>query len=107
MNVKVFIQSIFGRHYIKNKDLVKKDIGNIFTRQPKELRDVLVFDEVQMTDEERLEKTKQLFNKFVVPFAEKALSISGIKQLRKEGIVFIPPAVEEEIVRLHMSNISN
>ena len=47
MNIKVFVQGAFGNSYVKNKNLVKKDIGDIFTRQPAALRDVLIFDDVQ------------------------------------------------------------
>ena len=100
MNVKIFVQGVFGNHYVKSKDLVKRDIGNIFTRQPKEFRDVLVFDDIQMTDEERVSKTKELFAKFIVPFADKAMSISGIEELEAQGTIFILPAVKEELQKL-------
>jgi hypothetical protein len=99
MNVKIFIQGMFGSHYIKSKNLVKRDIGNIFTRQPKEFGDVFVFD-IEMVDDQRIEKLNRLFNEFIVPFAEKAMSISGIRELQKEGVIFIMPAVEEEIRKL-------
>jgi len=100
MNVKIFVQGVFGNHYVKSKDLVKRDIGNIFTRQPKEFRDVLVFDDIQMTDEERVSKTKELFAKFIVPFADKAMSIPGIEELEAQGTIFILPAVKEELQKL-------
>ena len=100
MNVKIFIQGAFGNHYVKCKDLVKKEIGNIFTRQPKELRDVLIFDDVQMTEEERVFNTEKLFNEFIVPFSQKALSKSGIKELAEKGEIFLLPAVKEELQKL-------
>lgn len=78
MNVKIFIQGAFGCKYVISKDLVKKDIGDIFTRQPPTLRNVLVFDDIQMTDEERIWNTQKLFREFVMPFAQKALSLRGI-----------------------------
>ena len=100
MNVKIFVQGAFGNHYAKCKDLVKRDIGNIFTRQPKELRDVLIFDDVQMTDEGRISNTNKLFDEFIVPFAQKAMSISGIYELDKQGKISLLPAVKEELDKL-------
>ncbi|GHT80140.1 hypothetical protein AGMMS50262_24210 [Bacteroidia bacterium] len=99
MNVKIFIQGAFGYQYVKNKFLAKRDMGDIFTRQPKEFGDVLDFD-IDMDDDLRIIKLENLFNEFIVPFAEKALSISGIRELQKEGIIFIMPAVEDEIRKL-------
>ena len=100
MNVKIFIQGAFGNYYVKSKDLVKKDIGSIFTRQPNEMRNVLIFDDVQMTDAERIANTEKLFDEFIVPFAQKAMSVSGIKELEAQGKITILPAVEQEIQRL-------
>jgi hypothetical protein len=100
MNVKIFVQGVFNNHYVKSKYLVKNDTGDIFTRPPKELCDVLTFDDIQMTDVERLLNTKKLFNEFIVPFAEKAMSISGIRELESQGTIFILPAVKEELQKL-------
>jgi len=97
MNVKVFIQGAFGNKYFKNKDLAKKDMGDVFTRQPKEMRNVFIFDDVQMTDEERISNTKKLFNEFIVPFTNKALLRSGIKELAEEGKIILLPAVKKEL----------
>jgi hypothetical protein len=99
MNVKTFIQGAFNKSYVKNKDLAKKDMGDVFTRQPVEFRDVLDFDD-EMSEEERILKTKRLFNDFIIPFSDKALSISGIKKLAEQKNVFLLPAVEKELERL-------
>jgi len=100
MNVKIFVQGVFGNRYVKNKDLAKKYMGDIFTRQPKELQDVLIFDEIQMKDAERISGTEKLFNEFILPFAQKAMTISGIKELESQGRIFILPAVEQELQKL-------
>ena len=106
MNIKVFVQGAFGNSYVKNKNLVKKDIGDIFTRQPAALRDVLIFDDVQMTDEERIKNTQKLFNEFVIPFVQKALFIRGIKELEQEKKIFILPAVKQELEKLSRNSTS-
>ncbi len=83
MNVKIYIQGIFGTSYSKSKELVR-DTGDVFIRQPAEYKSVFDFDEL-MEEEKRKEKLEQLFSKFIVPFAEKALSKSGIKELAEKG----------------------
>lgn len=52
-----------------------------------------------MTDEERIRNTQKLFDDFVIPFAQKALSIRGIEELEQEKI-FILPAVKQELQRI-------
>lgn len=96
MNIKVFIQGMFGNSYSRSKDLVKRDIGNIFTRQPPEYKSVFDFDE-PMDDEKRKGKLEQLFSKFIVPFSDKALSKSGIRELAEKGKITLLPAVKEEL----------
>lgn len=97
MNIKIYIQGMFGNNYSKNKYLVKKDIGDIFTRQPPEYKSVFDFDE-PMDNEERKEKLEQLFSKFIVPFANMALSKSGIKELADKGAITLLPAIKEGLV---------
>lgn len=96
MNIKIYIQGLFGNRYSRSKNLVKKDIGDIFARQPQEYKSVFDFDE-PMVDEKRKEKLEQLFSEFIMPFTNNALSISGIKELEKNGIITLLPAVKEEI----------
>ncbi|MDR1682139.1 MAG: DUF4304 domain-containing protein [Candidatus Symbiothrix sp.] len=97
LNIKIFVQGIFGNKYVKSKDLVKKHTGDIFTRQPNDYKDVLDFD-TSMDDEKRKEKLESLFSEFVVPFANKALSRIGLKELAEQEKIFLLPAVKEELV---------
>ena len=96
LNIKIYVQGTFGSHYVRSKDLVKKDIGDIFTRQPPEYRDAFNFDE-PMNDENRKEKLEKLFIEFIVPFTDKALSKSGIKELAEKGMITLLHAVEKEL----------
>ncbi|WPU92463.1 DUF4304 domain-containing protein [Mucilaginibacter sabulilitoris] len=96
LNIKIFIQGMFGNSYSKNKDLVKKEIGDIFLRQPNDFRDVLDL-EVPMEDKLRKEKLGQLFNEFIMPLVEKALTIHGIKELANKGQIFLLPAVKQRL----------
>src|SRR5256885_6384060 len=52
LNIKIYVQGIFDNSYTKNKNLVKKDIGHIFRRQPAEFKEVLCLN-AQIDDIER------------------------------------------------------
>lgn len=94
LNIKVFIQGAFERTYTPNKDLIKSSIGHI-TNQIRD-KEILDFD-TSMDDEERKGKLEQLFSEFIVPFADKALSKSGIRELAEKGEIFLLPAVKIEL----------
>ena len=66
----------------------------------------MIFDDVQMTDEERIKNTQKLFNEFVIPFVQKALFIRGIKELEQEKKIFILPAVKQELEKLSRNSTS-
>ncbi len=96
LNIKVFIQGMFGKKYTKNKDLVKKEIGNIFTRQPNQFRDVFDFD-IAIEDSIRKQRLEILFNEFIVPYTDKTLTKNGIKECAKRGELSLLPAVKLEL----------
>lgn len=96
MNIKVYVQGMFGNNYTRNKDLVKKDTGDIFRRQPPEYKDVLDFD-TPVDDEKRRERLAKLFSEFIVPFTNRALSKFGIKELAEKGEITLLPAVKKEL----------
>jgi len=96
MNIKIYIQGLFGKNYIKNKDLVKKDTGDIFRRQPLEFKSFFDLD-ISIDDENRKEGLTQLFGEFVMPFTKAALSKLGIKKLAENGEITLLPAVKEEL----------
>lgn len=96
MNIKIYVQGIFGNNYSKSKNLVKREIGNIFRRQPPEYKSVFNFDE-PMDDEKRKADLAKLFSDFIVPFTDKALSKSGIRELAEKGEIFLLPAVKIEL----------
>ena len=99
LNIKIFIQGMFGNKYTRSKDLVKKNVGDVFTRQPSDYSNVLDFD-ISMDDGKRIEKLESLFREFVVPFTDMALSRLGLRELAKEGKIFLLPAVKEGLTIL-------
>ncbi|UKB82569.1 hypothetical protein LF887_16315 [Chryseobacterium sp. MEBOG06] len=99
LNIKIYVQGMFGNNYFRNKDLVKKEIGNVSRRQPSEYRSLFNFDE-PMNDQVRKNRLEQFFTEFITPFTERALSISGLLELEKRKEIHITPAVNEELNRL-------
>jgi hypothetical protein len=96
LNIKIYIQGLFGKKYIKNKELVKKDVGDILLGEPKEYKSVLDFDEF-MEETIRQNKTEELFKTYIVPLTSEAMTIKGIKELTKRGEFLLLPAVKKEL----------
>lgn len=99
LNIKTYIQGIFGISYLKNSDLVKKDMGDILMRQPKDYD--LIFDMDSLIDDnERKQKLEELFVDFVIPYSDKTLSLAGINELAKNEKIPLYPAVKKELERM-------
>ncbi|MCW3111002.1 MAG: hypothetical protein JWQ09_5508 [Segetibacter sp.] len=93
LNIKIFIQGSFGRQYSKEKDLVKKKVGNIFIRQPIEYNNA--FDlESSMNDDERRLLLENLFVNFLNAFSNKVLTRAGIKELVEKNEIPSFPATK-------------
>lgn len=75
-------------------------MGDIFNRQPKEYRPLFDFD-TAMSDEARMLMLKKFFDEFVVPYEEKALSVSGVREMAEEGRIFLISTVRDELDRLY------
>jgi hypothetical protein len=96
LNIKIYIQGLFGKKYEKCKELVKREVGNILLGEPKEYRNVLNFDEF-MEEKLRQQKTEELFINYIIPLANKAASVVGIKELALDKKLFLTPAVKMEL----------
>lgn len=96
LNIKIFVQEMFGKIHSKSKDLVKKEIGTVFTRQPKAFKDALDFD-VPISDVKRKKRLEDLFKEFIVPFIDKALSREGLRELAQQEEIFLLPAVKQQL----------
>jgi hypothetical protein len=96
LNIKIFIQGLFGKKYHPNKELVKKDTGDVFRRLPEEFKDVLNLS-LLISEHERQVKLKYLFENFIEPFVLKANTKSGLIELAREERIFLLPAVRTEL----------
>lgn len=97
LNIKIFVQGMFGNTYAKGKELVKKHTGDIFIRQPNNYKDVFDFD-TSMDDGLRKQRLEELFKEFIKPFSDKALSRQGLNELEAKEKIFLLPAVKAELV---------
>jgi len=73
LNLKNFIQGAFGKHYRKSKDLVKKETGNIFCRQPNNYNDTFNLD-FDVNYIQRRVLVKELFENFILPYGDRNLT---------------------------------
>jgi hypothetical protein len=96
LNIKIFIQGVFEKTYLPSKDLIKSSMGHVNSSETKEYKNVFDFDE-PMDDSIREERLKELFEKHIVPFTNKTLSKSGVKELAEKGEIFLLPAIKEEL----------
>lgn len=96
LNIKIYIQGLFGNKYIMSKDLVKKHIGNIFLRPPNETREIFNLEN-DMSDGQREKNLENLLSDFIMLLANKALTREGIKELIEQNKVATTPAVREEL----------
>lgn len=96
LNIKIFIQGVFDKSYFPSKDLIKGSMGHINSSETNDYKNVFDFDE-PLDDTIRKERLKELFIKHIVPFTNKSLSKSGIRDLAEKGEIFILPAIKEEL----------
>jgi uncharacterized protein with ParB-like and HNH nuclease domain len=63
-----------------------------------QVRDKDILDFAQsMNDTIRKERLEDLFKNHIVPFTNKTLTKSGIRELAEKGKIFLLPAVKEEL----------
>lgn len=96
LNVKVFVQGLFGEHHGRTKEMVKRHTGDVFRRQPKDYDPPLDLDS-GLSYDERKAAIQALFSNFLVPFASEALSRAGIFSLAERGEIYLLPAVRKEL----------
>jgi hypothetical protein len=77
---------------------MKSSMGHVNSNETKEYKNILDFDEL-MDDNVRIDGLKELFRKHIVPFTDKTLSTSGIKELEAKGEIYLLPAVKEELFK--------
>ena len=96
LNIKIFIQGVFGKTYILDKKLVRSTMGHVNSSAMKDYKNIFDFDE-SIEDAMRKERLEELFKKYIVPFTDKALSKSGIRELADQGEIILLPTIKSEL----------
>ena len=93
--IKINIRGVWGMDSI-NSILVQTDHAQIREFAPDEYNPV--FDlESELDDNTRKNMIEKLFETYVVPLTNKALSLEGIEELANAGEIQIEPVVKEEL----------
>jgi hypothetical protein len=104
LNIKVFVQGLFGNVPKPDKETIKNEIGDVFRRQPKEFTNAFELDDTKNHEQHKI-AIAFFFNEFLNPFSAKALSRSGIIELGLNGDLHIMPAVAQQLDRLRARNL--
>ena len=80
--------------------LLKRDMGDVYNHPPNFYLPIFDLEE-ELTDESRLVLLDACFNDFIIPYSEKNLSVSGIRECAASGELLLLPAVRDEIDRLY------
>ena len=97
--INICIQGYRGEKYLVNKDTVQGFLYTFAKEAPKEFNEVFRLDNC-MEDSIRAQLLKSLFTDFLVPLSDKALTIDGIKELIKSGVLIMLPHHKEELNRM-------
>ncbi len=96
LNIKLFIQGIFGKNYQISRDMVNNDVGDVFRRAPKDYDQIFDLGS-DLPDNERIEYLKKFIDEFLSGFVQQASTVKGITLLAEQGDVFLLPAVKEAL----------
>jgi len=96
-NIKIFIQGVFGKTYLPDKNLFNNSVGHVNSGVTKDFRNVFDFD-APIDDNLRVERLREIFDNHIVPFTDKALSKSVIRALAASGQIILLPAIKEEFL---------
>ena len=97
LNIKLFIQGIFGKNYQISRDMVNNDVGDVFRRAPKDYDEIFDLSS-NLPDKARIELLKTFVNDFLSRFVQQASTVKGITLLAEQGDVFLLPAVKEALL---------
>ena len=90
LNIKVFVQGVFGENYTKTKDVVKSSVGHINSGETQKYKKFLDLDQ-EMNSCLRLDGLKEMFENRMVSFVVKAITKEGIKKLQEKEELFLLP----------------
>lgn len=99
LNIKLFIQGIFGKNYQISRDMVNNDVGDVFRRAPKDYDQIFDLGS-DLPDNERIEYLKKFIDEFLSGFIQQTSTVKGIMLLAEQGELFLFPAVKSELEKI-------
>ena len=96
LNIKLFIQGIFGKKYQLSREMVNNDVGDVFRRAPKDYDEIFNLSS-NLPDNVRIELLKTFVNEFLSGFVQQTSTVKGIVLLAEQGDVFLLPAVKNAL----------
>jgi hypothetical protein len=96
LNIKLFVQGIFGLNYVKNKNLLNSGQEAVFTRSPKAFDETFNLEN-EIINEERLYKLDDLFKNHIDPLINESLTKQGIINLYLNNRLLLMPAVKKKL----------
>lgn len=96
LNIKIFVNGLFGKNYAPSKQLIKNDIGNVFLRQP-EIYSPFFNLENNLEEMQRKEGIENMFNEFILPLISISKDRNDIKQSVQRGDIFVLDSVRNEL----------
>ena len=96
LNIKLYVQGIFGKKYQLSRKLVCGDVGDVFRRAPKDYDEIFNLN-TDLSDNARIEYLKKFIDEFLSGFVQQVSTVKGIMSLAEKGELFLLPAVKEAL----------
>lgn len=96
LNLKLFLGRGLPSDSAEWKQLVKRDSGDIFRRQPVECREAFDLD-AAITVADRRDTLDRMFTELLDRIASASASPAGLLQLRDEGVLYLLPMAEARL----------
>ena len=103
LNIKLYIQGVFGKNYQLSREVVVNDVGDVFRRAPKDYDQIFDLGS-DLPDNERIEYLKKFIDEFLSGFIQQTSTVKGIMLLAEQGELFLFPAVKSELEKISERN---
>lgn len=99
LNIKLYIQGVFGKNYQLSRELVCSDVGDVFRRVPKDYDEIFNLN-TDLSDNARIEYLKKFIDEFLSGFVQQVSTVKGIMSMAEKGELFLLPAVKSELEKI-------
>ena len=103
LNIKLYIQGVFGKNYQLSREVVVNDVGDVFRRAPKDYDQIFDLGS-DLPDNERIEYLKKFIDEFLSGFIQQTSTVKGIMLLAEQGELYLLPAVKSALKKISRQN---